>query len=132
MKTFYLIYLFILFFSSAMTQEHSGNKIPDEKTERGTSIISAELVQLQFEAKNGKITDYTEWYVRRSVQDYFIKFCESGITRKELEKTLERQNSAIKSLTMEVEFKEGMWDKCSDELVQSRTGPYIIIHKILR
>lgn len=130
MKIFYLISLLTVAVSCATLQP--GEKTPDEKTEKGTFIISAELVELHFETKNGKITDYTEWYVRRSVQDYFIKFCESGITREELEKVLKKQTSTIKSLTMEIEFKEGMWDKCSDELVQSRTGTYIVIHKILK
>ena len=104
----------------------------DEKTGEGTFIISAPVVEKTFINKRGKIQKFTDYYVQRSIQDYFIKFCESGITRKELEKALARQkDSLIKTLTMEVEIKKGFWDSCGPELVQSRTGAYMIIHRII-
>ena len=38
----------------------------------------------------------------------------------------------IKSVTLEIEIKDGEWDNCNiPGYVQSRTGPYIVINKIL-
>ncbi len=113
------------------TSKSPGPMVADQQTEQGNYIISAEVVELPMKMKNGKVAGYTDWYVRRSAQDYFIKFCESGITRKELEQTLNRENGTIKTLTMEVEYRNGLWDSCSDEIVQSRTGEYIVIHRLV-
>ena len=78
-------------------------------------------------------TDLQEYYVRRSIQDYFIKFCESSISEEDLRTNLATIDSPIKALTIEVEFRNGSWDICDDEgeIAQSRIGKYIIIHQIL-
>ena len=107
-------------------------KTEDVKLENGHSIISAEIVMHHFESKNGKVSEFKEYYLRRSVQDYFIKFCEGGVTVSDLEKVLNKQKGMTKSLTLEVEFIDGMWDSCdSEHLVQSRTGEYVVIHKVI-
>ncbi|MDC1186222.1 hypothetical protein N8079_00175 [Crocinitomicaceae bacterium] len=74
-------------------------------------------------------------YIERSVQEYFIKFYESKVTRKEVEKALSTQTSFIKTLEIEIDYKDGEWDNCQEnkeENVASRTGQYVIIHKIIR
>lgn len=131
MIRFLPVMLIILLTACGSSKVQPGMKTPDVPTENGTFIISAELIEKQFELKNSKISDYEEWYVRRSVQDYFIKFCESKVTREELEKALSKHKGSIKTLTLEVEFKEGFWDSCTDELVQSRTGEYVVIHRVV-
>ncbi len=67
-----------------------------------------------------------ELYFRASIQDYFIKFCESKITKEDLEPFVNKVISA------HVEIKNGNWDICPDDLqeMQSRVGPYIIIKEI--
>ncbi len=108
------------------------NKTPDEKTENNTFIISAPIVAKDFYKKNGAKTDVQEYYIRRSVQDYFIKFCEGKVLRKDLEEALAKIPGEMKSLKMEVEFRDGSWDICDDNVEQqSRIGKYVIIHKIL-
>lgn len=74
-------------------------------------------------------------YIERSVQEYFIKFYESKVTRKEVEKALSTQTSFIKTLEIEIDYKDDEWDNCQEnkeENVASRTGQYVIIHKIIR
>lgn len=96
------------------------------KTEAKPYIYSCQLIEKEFVNKGGKMTGFKELYLRCSVQDYFIKLCESSVTKKELEPYID------KGISVEVEVKDGMWDHCSDNLaeVQSRMGPYIIIKKI--
>lgn len=107
-------------------------KKEDKQLANGHFIINAQIVQHHFESKNGKVSEFKEYYVRRSVQDYFIKFCEGGVTVVEIEKALKKQKGEIKTLTLEIEKKDGMWDSCdSENLVQSRTGEYIVIHHII-
>lgn len=121
-------------YACASTQDVTpvNNKTADVPTEDGRYIISAPIVSKNFVMKNGKATEHSEYYVQRSIQDYFIKFCEGNVTVAELEKHLKKQTGEIKSLTLEIEIKDGMWDSCDNEnLVQSRTGPYIVIYRIL-
>lgn len=96
-------------------------------------IVTAPLVLKSFVKKNGELTDLKEWYIQRSIQDYFIKFCESKITRKELEDYLAQQGNPLNTAKLEIEFREGNWDICDDnELMQSRVGEYVIVHRIVQ
>ena len=105
----------------------------DQQTSGGRVIISAPIVKKSFVAKNGKVSDKTELYVQRSIQDYFIKFCESEISREELEAHVAGIDSFINAVKMEVEFRKGDWDVCDNEAVevQSRTGEYVVIFRII-
>ena len=108
------------------------NKTPDIQSTNGGQIVSAPVVSKNFVMKNGEVTERTELYLQRSIQDYFIKFCESGITREQLEEHMSTIHSPIKSITVEVEFKEGAWDQCDEnQPVQSRMGEYVVIHRII-
>lgn len=88
--------------------------------------VSCQLIQKTFIKKNGEPTDISEYYLRCSMADYFIKVCESAITEIELKKYLD------KGLPAEIEFREGSWDKCKDdpEEMQSRIGEYVIIKSL--
>lgn len=88
------------------------------------NIITAgcQVVEKAFINKGGKASDYKELYLRCSVQDYYIKFCESKVSRKKMKKYLD------KGVTVTYEVKEGEWDICKgDPEMQSRVGPYVII-----
>ncbi len=119
---------------------HAQNSSPMEKkkTEDASSaderkIITAPIVLKSFIKKNGEPADFKEMYVQRSIKDYFIKFCESQVTRKELEDHLAAIGSPIKTVTLEVSFREGEWDVCEEnELMQSRIGEYVIVHRIVK
>jgi hypothetical protein len=109
-----------------------------EKTEDTSSgdkkvIVTAPLVLKSFVKKSGERTDLKEWYIQRSIQDYFIKFCESKVTRQELEAYLAEHGGPLKTAKLEVEFREGNWDICDDnELMQSRVGAYVVIYRIVQ
>ena len=118
--TLILTLIFFIFFTNISFSQNS------------TVIISAPIVQKDFFKKNNVKTEHLEYYVERSIQDYFIKFCESGITAKELQEHLDVIGSEIKILTMEVEIREGNWDICHDNTnQQSRIGEYIVIHRVI-
>jgi hypothetical protein len=98
-----------------------------EKREmKKSNITTCLLVEKAFVKKNGEPTDTKELYLRCSVQDYFIKICESDVTRKDLEEYLDR------GIAVTMEIMEGEWDSCPDDKyqVQSRVGTYIIIKSI--
>ncbi len=89
-------------------------------------IISGQIVEKDFIIKNGVSAGFTELYFRASVQDYFIKFCESNITKKELEPFID------KVVTVHAEIRDGDWDICEDDPaeMQSRIGAYLIIKEL--
>ena len=108
------------------------NKAKDTSTGMGKYIISAPVITKDFVKKNGEITLQKEIYIQRSIQDYYIKFCESKISREDLKKHLSNLE-AINVVTLEVEFIDGYWDICDDNLEQqSRIGEYVIIHRIIK
>jgi hypothetical protein len=134
MRLFFLAFLGLLISACGSTQGISStmNKTEDLSTGEGKYIISAPIIEKSFVQKKGNNTEFIEYYVQRSVQDYFIKFCEGKVTVAELEKHLKKQKGDIKSLTLEIEIKDGLWDSCDENnMVQSRTGEYIIIHRIV-
>ena len=59
------------------------------------TIITAPIVKKNFVNKAGKATDHVEYYIRRSIQDYYIKFCESNVSIKELNEKLENIENKI-------------------------------------
>ncbi|QHI39343.1 hypothetical protein IMCC3317_47530 [Kordia antarctica] len=108
------------------------NKTKDVSSSKGKYMISVPIVIKNFVKKNGEITKQTEIYIRRSIQDYYIKFCESNISREDLETKLATIAKEIKVVTLEVEFRDGHWDSCDGNLEQqSRMGAYVIIHRMV-
>lgn len=90
------------------------------------NIYNCMLIEKEFVNKGGKIAVFKELYLRCSIQDYFIKLCESNLTHEELEPFIG------KGISVEVEIKDGMWDHCNENEahVQSRMGPYAVIKAI--
>ena len=111
----------------------SDNSLSDPTTSGDTQIISAPIVKKNFVKKNNEVTDHEEYFVRRSIQDYFVKFCESNVDRVELQDYLDHLGDDLKVATLEVEIRNGNWDICDDNLEQqSRIGEYMIIHRIIK
>ena len=102
-----------------------------EESSSNVKTITAPIVVKNFYSKKGEMTDIKEYYVQQSVQDYFIKFCESDITSKELKEALDQQEGMIKTLTLKVEIREGLLDQCDEQEIQSRVGEYIVIYEIV-
>jgi len=104
-------------------------KSPENQT-KPEKIITTPIVEKHFYNKIGEKTDQTEFYIQQSVQDYFIKFCESEITREQLVEALSKIESPIKTLTLKIEIRDGEWDSCDSYPVQSRVGKYAVILSI--
>ncbi len=122
-----LLFILVTVMLSVAAQEKKTQEIFN-----GKQVINAPVVVKNFVQKNGEEIDFGEYYIRQSVKDYYIKFCESRITRKDLERQLAAIDSEIKTLTFEVEFREGNWDICEgDPMMQSRIGEYVVIHQIV-
>ncbi|MDG1841341.1 MAG: hypothetical protein P8I93_03225 [Crocinitomicaceae bacterium] len=126
---FYIPLLGLLFFNSCAVKYNNLNKYATI-TENG-QINTGQIVSKALVTKGGKITESEDLYFRLSVQDYFIKFCESKVTIEEIKPYIQKDNE-LKSVTLEIEIKEGEWDNCNvPGYVQSRTGRYVVIKRIL-
>lgn len=124
----------LLTFSCASLKDATSSSMKTKDISSGgeRQIISAPVVEKEFVKKNGVTTGHKEFYIQRSIQDYFIKFCESKISRKDLEDYLSTMTREIKTATLEVEFLDGSWDICDGNMnQQSRIGEYVIIHRII-
>lgn len=128
----FILYLIILFPLISFSQ----TKKEYIKTEKGI-LITAPIVTKKFVYKNGKESDFDELYIRASIEDYFIKFCESKVSKKELSEYLDSIEYNIlgdKVIKMEITIiNHGSWDICDSEIEQqSRIGAYAIIHRIIK
>ena len=130
----FIISLSILFSCSTSKEKTSQqNNVSNKNTAEKSYLITAPIVKKNFVNKAGVTTGQIEYYIQQSMQDYFIKFCESNISIKELNEKLENIEGDIKALQLEVEMREGDWDICDgNHEVQSRIGEYMVILKILQ
>lgn len=96
------------------------------KNKTKSDITSCLLVEKSFISKSGDATEMKELYLSCSIQDYYIKLCESAVTREELSKYI---GSGI---GVKMEILDGNWDICEGDPLeqQSRTGRYVVIHSI--
>lgn len=124
---FSIIYLFVFSFCSSPKKSVENTS---EKQSKSEKTVTAPIVEKHFYNKIGEKMEQTEYYIQQSVQDYFIKFCESKVTREELESALAKIESPIKTLTLKIEIRDGEWDRCENYPVQSRIGAYAVILEI--
>jgi hypothetical protein len=108
-----------------------GKKKADPLTDDGHLILTNSIVMQSFVDKRGKaIDERKEFYVRRSMADYFIKFCESGITTEDLRARF-GDSEEVTGLAYEAEIRSGDWDSCGEVPTrQSRVGQYIVIFRL--
>jgi len=117
---------------AAYRKKTTVKKTKDKRTANGHLLITAEVIEKERTDKRGEIISGTDLYVRRSAQDYFIKFSESAVTKEAVQKEMDKIKHTIKSLSMEAEIRNGLWDSCDGkEMTQSRTGAYIVIHRLI-
>lgn len=96
-----------------------------------TMRTHAEFVERLTRIQKGEEIDEPEWWLRMSVQDYFIKWCECGVTQAEVMALLNAQSGAMKTLEVELEIRRGDWDNCDPTVIAtSRGGAYAVIHRV--
>ena len=103
-------------------QSMSVDKVADQ------GHLTCQLVEKEYVNRMGKSSGLKELYLRCSIQDYFIKICESDVIKDALIPYL---NKGIK---VKVTILDGDWDICPNEEheLQSRVGKYVIIHEIIK
>lgn len=106
------------------------NKKHDSVDDLGRSTITCEVVLKDDSMFGNSDSSKKEYYIRRSIQDYYIKFSESEITEEEItERLRKKENYFIKMLSLTVAFKEGYWDDDLEKQTDSRKGPYVVLYK---
>jgi len=126
-KHFILVGLLIVISACGVSENSTMEKHNKEPLSDSKNILDGILVEHPFSSKNGETSEIMELYLRCSVQDYFIKFCESAVTPYQLRPFLN------KSVALEIEMKDGEWDNCltEDVHVQSRIGKYLAVKGIV-
>lgn len=125
MKSYLLPFLILLICSCTMSKNNT--PVHEKKPQDPDRMkMAGEIVEHQFLKKNGEPEDFTELYFRASVQDYFIKFCESNVKKEDLTPFIGQV------VRIEAQILNGNWDSCSEDEhdVQSRVGAYIILKKL--
>ncbi len=120
--------VFLILFSllACETTKDSYNSMEKKPQDPDKFMISGHIAEKEFIKKNGQPAGFTELYFRASVKDYFIKFCESKITKKDLDPFIDQV------VTVHAEIRDGNWDICEDgpQEMQSRIGAYMIIKEL--
>ena len=126
---FSILLLGLLFFNSCAVKNNTLNKF-ENITENG-QVKTGQIVSKAFVNKGGVVTESEDLYLRLSLQDYFIKFCESEVNIEEIKPYIQKENE-IKNVTLEIQILEGEWDNCNvPGYFQSRTGSYVVIKRII-
>ncbi len=74
--------------------------------------------------QRGSMSTAVDYYFKTDDDLHFIKLSESNVTREQLQESMGNPITAI------CQLKNGTWDKHGNEVVQSRTGDYLVIIKI--
>ena len=102
---------------------------------RSLQTISARLVKREAFTKAGRLIG-SSYYLRLSRGDFYLKLCESEVNQERIEKlfTHPKTDELIGvQITVELSFREGDLDRCPGDPpnAQSRTGEYVVIHRLL-
>lgn len=101
---------------------------PTGYSKSSSETTSCQLVEKAFIKKNGQPSEHKELYLRCSIQDYFIKLCESDVSYEELKPYIGQ------GITVKMTIEEGEWDICPDDPteMQSRIGTYVTIKEMVK
>lgn len=121
--------------------ETKQNLMKKEKSNNDKFIVSGPIISKEHVLKNSQGSGEYEYYFRMSMGDFFIKFCESSISKEKFENYLNTAKLSDimgdKVVILEIELiSNGMLDNCDqknlDIQLQSRMGDYVIIKKIVK
>lgn len=128
-----LLNIFLVFFLSVILSCSTSNTKQLQKHNSMTThqTLNGQIVKKEFVNKAGKSSGFYEYYLRCSIQDYFIKFCESDITKKDIDAL---NLGEFDTITVDAEIINGDWDICPNDPqeMQSRIGNYVVIYDVLK
>lgn len=117
-----------------------------------TTIVRGTIIKKDFPDKGLRNLGWTELHFQIAGKDYLIKFCDSNVSRDELERHVDFPAASDPvgdpEITLEVEIHNGALDMCHTQRLQSiseglftrvdfleprqtRYGRYVIIHSII-
>ena len=132
----------------ALEREEIANKSAND-----TAIVSGAIVEKEFYNKGGHPRGFNELYFRTLENDFFIKFCESSVSKEELENYIRWPSvpeiRGGKFVTLEIEIRRGLFcaSTCAGGFLnrasyqalgillaepQSRVGTYAIVRRIVQ
>jgi hypothetical protein len=96
-------------------------------------ILRCEIVMLPYTNKANKINDsIKDYYLRCSVEDYFIKFCECKISKEQILANY-KTDKITNPIAVKANIVFGEWDNCDSTVItQSRVGNYVQILEIIK
>jgi hypothetical protein len=102
----------------------------NKEVNQNKNTLTGQIVKKEVLNNEGNSTGVYEYYLRCSVQDYFIKFCESSVTTADIDAL---KLSEFDAISVKAEIKDGALDLCPDEPIESvsRIGKYVVIYEIL-
>lgn len=121
-------YILILFWFTTSCKNNTEKIVFREKSIHNEAT-HCQLVEKTFFNKVGvENPEMKELYLRCSIQDYYIKLCESKVSKSDLLKYLN------KGISVKMEIREGNWDICPNDYpnAQSRIGNYVVITEIIK
>ncbi len=133
MKKWNLYFLIIILFGcTAQNKNQTINHYHNKPKNTSTMIeLRCEIVKKAFVNQKGVTNnDIQEYYLRCSVDDYFIKFCECKVSKQDI-LAFYSDKRFINPIKVNAELIDGEWDNCNDEIKASRTGRYVRIIEIL-
>lgn len=99
-----------------------------KRVKKNTGSYTGQVIEKTSLNKAGKPLESADLFFRLSMGDYFIKFCESSISRSDLADQVDGY------ITVKGTVKKGEWDTCPGDPpgVQSRVGEYFVITELLK
>lgn len=94
----------------------------------GHMLVTAPVIEKEVYSKRGEPTGRKELYLRLSMQDFYIKFCESKVKREDLQPMVTTDLEDMKTAQFEIEIRDGNWDQCGEDDVASRIGKYVVVY----
>ncbi len=120
--------IFVLFIQSCAMKKET-TPIREKTVDKENPLKrTGEIIEKTFVNNNGEIGNFTELYFRASIQDYYIKFCESAVKKEDLIPFIG------KVITVDAEIVIGNFDTCPGEQSpqEIREGHYMVIKKFER
>lgn len=121
-------YILMLFFVITSCKNNT-KKIALREKSIDSEVTNCQLIEKTFFNKIGvENIEMKELYLRCSIQDYYIKLCETKVHKSDLLKYLN------KGISVKMEIREGNWDTCPNDYpnAQSRIGNYVVISEIIK
>lgn len=131
----FLICLFgiLILNSCSMTNKNMQSSNSNLYPKIADGILRCEIIALPYINKANKIDErISDYYLRCSVDDYFIKFCEWKANKEQIIAHY-KPNKITNPIAVKANIVFGEWDNCDSTVIaQSRVEKYVQIVEIVK